>query len=150
MNDTDKDVKTSLGFLEIASSLANLAQRLDIANKRGQPIDVTAEFEKAMDIIKYPKDDPINDDVIEVDTDTQKSSAFREAFRDDTEPRGWAEHYFEVGYEAGLRAERVRIADSIKAALAGEFIDQTPSAFRSRFHTIENELRQTDSADSGE
>lgn len=65
MNDTDKDVKTSLGFLEIASSLASLAQRLDIANKHGQPLDVAAEFEKAMDIIKYPKDDPINDDVIE-------------------------------------------------------------------------------------
>lgn len=65
MNDTDKDVKTALGFLGIASSLANLAQSLDIANKRGQPLDVAAEFEKAMDIIKYPNDDPINDDVIE-------------------------------------------------------------------------------------
>lgn len=46
MNDTDKDVKTSLGFLEIAPSLANLAQRLDIANKRGQPLDVAADKDR--------------------------------------------------------------------------------------------------------
>ena len=46
MNDTDKDVKTALGFLGIASSLANLAQSLDIANKRGQPLDVAADKDR--------------------------------------------------------------------------------------------------------
>lgn len=46
MNDTDKDVKTALGFLEISSNLANLAQRLDIANKRGQPLDVAADKDR--------------------------------------------------------------------------------------------------------
>lgn len=40
-----------------------------------------------------------------------------------------------------IARERAEIADEIKAALAGEFIDASPSAFRSRFHTIEAKLR---------
>lgn len=42
-----------------------------------------------------------------------------------------------------LKERDAEIADEIKVALASEFIDNSPSAFRSRFHTIENRLRET-------
>ena len=33
-----------------------------------------------------------------------RSVAFQQTFPDDAEPRGWAEHYFEVGFDAGHAA----------------------------------------------
>lgn len=64
-NETDKDIETATGFMKIAESLMGLAHKMDAARKAGEPVDVFASFQEAMDKIKYPAEDVINADEIE-------------------------------------------------------------------------------------
>lgn len=69
----DKYLKTAedamqqhgVDFIEIANTMADVANEAQEKLEKGEPVDVFEMFQKATDAIKYPKEDVLNDDTLD-------------------------------------------------------------------------------------